>query len=180
MVREIETIAVMKPAAADHAGTAPQVLPCLNPSAHAPSHPGLPRCRDTPRQPRQPKNAPGLAEAHLSGHAGKAADRSGTGVEPSTAGAPRHHDEVALTMFLRYRTNSPEFDFPLFVGLPAVRYVLASTRGVAATCSPAPSGTSGRPASQKTILLIGALTERWVEMYRQGDPKSPPRTATGL
>jgi LPS sulfotransferase NodH len=30
-------------------------------------------------------------------------------------------------MWLRYLTNGPEFDFPLFAGLPPVRYVLAST-----------------------------------------------------
>jgi trehalose 2-sulfotransferase len=30
-------------------------------------------------------------------------------------------------MSLRYRTNGPEFDFPISAGLPAVRYVLAST-----------------------------------------------------
>jgi LPS sulfotransferase NodH len=30
-------------------------------------------------------------------------------------------------MVILYRTNGPEFDFPLFAGLPPVRYVLAST-----------------------------------------------------
>ena len=32
-----------------------------------------------------------------------------------------------ILMWLRYRTNGPEFDFPAFAGLPPVRYVLAST-----------------------------------------------------
>jgi trehalose 2-sulfotransferase len=30
-------------------------------------------------------------------------------------------------MWLRYRTNDPEFDFPFFAGWPPVRYVLAAT-----------------------------------------------------
>lgn len=91
-------------------------------------------------------------------------------------------DERAGPLHLAYRTNGPEFDFPLFTGSPSMRYVICSTARSGSNLLQRAlwrTNLAGAPEEYLTEHYAADFAQRWPAI-RNGDGYDLDRYVTEL